>query len=101
MLPTTPSKTSSLTCSRVLRIRGYIHLQSNSPRKTQTLILKKVPEIETISILMPNKHYFPYDFSKFPIPGIQGPGSGDVCLPVDKPSGTIQSTVARAPRAKL
>jgi len=69
--------------------------------QTQTLILKKVPEIETISILMPNKHYFPYDFSKFPIPGIQGPGSGDVCLPVDKPSGTIQSTVARAPRAKL
>lgn len=69
--------------------------------QTQNLILKKIPQIDKVTILMPNKHYFPFDFGKFPIPGIQGPASGDVLYPVDKPSGSIQSTVARKPRANL
>jgi len=73
----------------------------HSQNQTQKMILKEIPEIADVSILMPNIHYFPYDFTKFPIPGIQGPASGQVLYPVDKPSGTIQSTLARNPRAKL
>jgi len=69
--------------------------------QTQSMILKKIPQIAEITILMPNKHYFPFDFTKFPIAGIQGPASGQVLYPVDKPSGTIQSTVARTPRSNL
>lgn len=68
---------------------------------TQKEILRKIPQVAQISIQMPNKHYFNFDFSKFPIAGIQGPGTGTVLYPVDKPSGMISSTVARGVKSKL
>jgi len=69
--------------------------------QTESEVLKKVPQIAKMTILMPNKHYFKFDFNKFAIPGIQGPGSGEVLHPVDKPSGTILSTVTRGIKSKL
>jgi len=63
---------------------------------TQRKILLSTPEIEEVKISMPNRHYFPVDFSKFPIPEVNGPGAGQVLLPVDKPSGMITSSLARS-----
>merc|ERR1712215_569727 len=68
----------------------------NSQFLTQKMILEKIPQIEKISMSYPNVHYFGFDFSKFPrIPGLEGKMSGDVYLPVDKPSGQITSTLSR------
>merc|ERR1739844_81481 len=69
----------------------------NSQFLTQEMILEKIPEVDKISISMPNVHYFGFDFSKFPrIPGLKEKCSGDVYNPVDKPSGQITSTLARS-----
>jgi len=64
---------------------------------TEKLVLEKIPQVDKISIHMPNKHYFDVDFSRFPrIPGLMAAGAGSVYSPVDKPSGMITSTLARA-----
>merc|ERR1711936_646102 len=69
----------------------------NSQFLTQKMILEKIPEVDKISISMPSVHYFGFDFSKFPrLPGLSEKCSGDVYNPVDKPSGQITSTLARA-----
>jgi len=68
----------------------------NSQYLTQKMILERVPQVEQVSISMPNVHYFGFDFSKFArIPGLSGKCSGDVYNPVDKPSGQITSTLHR------
>merc|ERR1712131_361891 len=69
----------------------------NSQFLTQKLILEKIPQIESVSIEMPNVHYFGFDFSKFRrMPELSSTkGSGDVYNPVDKPSGHITSTLSR------
>jgi urate oxidase len=73
---------------------------SPSVQQTQFLTQKKIllsnPQIEHVKISMPNRHYFPVDFTKFPLPGITGEGAGQVLLPVDKPSGMITSKLARS-----
>jgi len=63
---------------------------------TQRKILLSTPEIDEVKMSMPNRHYFPIDFSKFPIPELTGEGAGQVLLPVDKPSGMITSCLARS-----
>merc|ERR1739846_89445 len=69
----------------------------NSQYLTQKMVLERIPQVKRISISMPNVHYFGFDFSKFPrIPGLNEKCSGDVYNPVDKPSGQITSTLARA-----
>lgn len=69
---------------------------------TQKSIFQKIPQVDAIKMSMPNRHYFPVDFSRFPIPEVQGAGAGQVMLPVDKPSGMITSTLARTDiKAKL
>ena len=69
----------------------------NSQYLTQKQILEKIPQIESVSIEMPNVHYFGFDFSKFKrMPELSSTkGSGDVYNPVDKPSGHITSTLSR------
>nr|XP_033773095.1 uricase-like isoform X1 [Geotrypetes seraphini] len=62
----------------------------------QLLCLKRVPEIETIEIILPNKHYFTIDMSKF---GLDN--KDEVLLPSDNPFGNITGTVRRKPAAKL
>jgi len=77
----------------------------NSQYLTQKQILEKIPQVEEVSIEMPNVHYFGFDFSKFKrLPGLTGTnsGSGEVYNPVDKPSGHIMSTMSRQSlKAKL
>jgi len=64
---------------------------------TQRMVLDKIPQVEKISISMPNVHYFGFDFTRFPrIPGLASSKAGEVYHPVDKPSGQIRSTLARA-----
>merc|ERR1711988_1403989 len=68
----------------------------NSQFLTQKLILEKFPKIESVSMEMPNVHYFGFDFSKFKrIPGLLDKTGGEVYNPVDKPSGHISSALAR------
>jgi urate oxidase len=52
--------------------------------------LAAVPEITTISFVMPNKHYLPIDLKPF---GLDNPGT--VFLPTDEPYGRIEATVGR------
>lgn len=64
---------------------------------TQRMVLDKIPQVEKISISMPNVHYFGFDFTRFPrLPGLTSSKAGEVYHPVDKPSGQIRSTLARA-----
>jgi len=67
----------------------------NTQFLTQKSVMEKIPQVEKMHIKMPNRHYFPIDLSKFPIPGVHGPGAGEVLLPVDHPSGQIASTLTR------
>lgn len=62
----------------------------------QKAILDYIPQVERVTIDMPNRHYFSIDFSKFPIEAVQGEGAGEVLLPVDNPSGFITSTLVRS-----
>ncbi|XP_075471784.1 uricase-like isoform X2 [Ascaphus truei] len=62
----------------------------------QVLSLSKVPEIEEINIIFPNKHYFTIDMSKMGITN-----QDEVLLPSDNPYGNITGTVRRRPSAKL
>jgi len=68
----------------------------NTQFLAQKFVLDEIPQVENVTMSMPNRHYFPVDFTKFPIKGIQGEGAGQVMLPVDKPSGMITSTLSRA-----
>jgi len=68
----------------------------NSQYLTQRQILETIPQVESVTIAMPNVHYFGFDFSKFKkMPELTGKCSGEVYNPVDKPSGQITSTLAR------
>ncbi|XP_069497703.1 uricase-like [Ambystoma mexicanum] len=62
----------------------------------QVLSLSRVPEIEEIEIILPNKHYFIVDMSKM---GLNN--ENEVLLPLDKPSGNITGTVRRKIPSKL
>lgn len=75
----------------------------HSQHLTQRMVLDKIPQVDKISISMPNVHYFGFDFTRFPrIPGLTTSGTGEVYHPVDKPSGQIRSTLARSDlRARL
>ncbi|XP_067845744.1 uricase [Heptranchias perlo] len=62
----------------------------------QCLSLSRVPEMEEIEIVMPNKHYFTIDMTKL---GIHN--NDEVLLPVDNPSGNIMGTVRKRFASKL
>ncbi|XP_067892728.1 uricase isoform X2 [Heterodontus francisci] len=68
----------------------------NTLYDAQCLSLSKVPEMEEIEIVMPNKHYFTIDMTKF---GIHK--NDEVLLPLDNPSGKISGTVRKRPASKL
>ncbi|ODV88151.1 hypothetical protein CANARDRAFT_193606 [[Candida] arabinofermentans NRRL YB-2248] len=60
-------------------------------------ILKLVPEIETVSYSLPNKHYFLIDFSWFK--GEEN--DNELYYPSPHPNGLIKSTVGRDVKSKL
>ena len=52
--------------------------------------LDAVPELDTISLACPNKHYLPINLSPF---GLDNPNRGFVAT--DEPHGQIECTVGR------
>ncbi|XP_051866638.1 uricase [Pristis pectinata] len=68
----------------------------NSLYEAQCLSLSKVPEMEEIEVVMPNKHYFTIDMTRFGIPE-----NNEVLLPTDNPYGNITGTVRRRVASKL
>lgn len=62
----------------------------------EKLVLESIPEVSSIDMTMPNKHYFNFDFSKFP-KLVQGEELKEetVFLPVDKPAGIIYAQLDR------
>uniref|UniRef100_A0A803JVI1 Uricase n=1 Tax=Xenopus tropicalis TaxID=8364 RepID=A0A803JVI1_XENTR len=62
----------------------------------QVLSLRKVPEIEEIEIILPNKHYFTIDMSKMGLTN-----QDEVLMPTDIPYGNIAGTLRRNPSSKL
>jgi len=53
-------------------------------------VLANVPEIETIELAMPNKHYLLADLSRF---GQDNPN--EIFVPIDEPHGTIEARLRR------
>jgi len=47
-------------------------------------VLERIPQMSKIEVILPNKHYYPIDFSKF---ARLGNNQDDVFLPGDKPAG--------------
>jgi urate oxidase len=52
--------------------------------------LASVPEIDSIELTMPNKHYFLADLSRF---GQDNPY--EIFVPIDEPHGTIEARIRR------
>ncbi|XP_014668862.1 PREDICTED: uricase-like [Priapulus caudatus] len=77
-----------------------------SPSVQHTLYLTiktamaKVQEIDLMEIELPNVHAYNVDYTKFPALNFKG-SVNEVFMPVDKPSGNIKATLARAKKAKL
>jgi urate oxidase len=53
-------------------------------------VLANVPEVETIELTMPNKHYLLADLSRF---GQDNPN--EIFVPIDEPHGTIEARLRR------
>jgi urate oxidase len=53
-------------------------------------VLAAVPEVEEITLHLPNQHHLPFDVSRF---GVEG--AGNVFHPVSQPYGDIRLTVTR------
>lgn len=59
-------------------------------------VLETIPEISSIDMTMPNKHYFTFDFSKFPkVVNEVELKEETVYVPVDKPAGIIYAQLDR------
>jgi len=59
----------------------------------QKNVLERIPQMAKIEVLLPNKHYYPIDFSKFNSIGLKT--NDDVFLPGDKPAGSISAVLGR------
>ncbi|CAH1786253.1 unnamed protein product [Owenia fusiformis] len=78
---------------------------SNSPSVQNTLyltqkqVLAKVPQVDEMTIALPNVHAYPFDFSKLPQLNIKE--NNEVFVPYDKPSGNITAALKRRHISKL
>lgn len=62
----------------------------------EKLVLESIPEVSSIDMTMPNKHYLNFDFSKFPKLVQEGELKEEIVfMPVDKPSGIIYAQLDR------
>jgi urate oxidase len=63
----------------------------------QKNVLERIPQMAKIEVLLPNKHYYPVDLSKFNslTPGRDLNEVFEVFLPGDKPAGNIAATLGR------
>jgi len=86
---------------------GNVHTGIASPSVQNTLylaeqtVLDNVRQISKIMMVMPNKHYFNVDFTKFPAVLTAGDQSIEVFQAVDKPSGLIRAELSRRGISKL
>ena len=55
-----------------------------------TLALERVPEIDSISLRLPNLHYFAYDLTRFGMTN-----DNEIFFPAPNPHGDISATVTR------
>ena len=69
---------------------SYSHSIQDSLYRMGTAALKAVPEIETLSMACPNKHYIPLDLSPFGLTN-----ENQVFVATDEPHGQIECTVGR------
>ncbi len=53
--------------------------------------LEAVPEIARVTLGMPNRHYLPFDLTRFGLPN-----TNEVFCPIDEPHGQIEASVERA-----
>lgn len=83
-----------------------IFANHDSPSVQNTLFiiceeaLKLLPELDTLSISLPNSHVFVYDLERFGVKN-NAKGHGGMYFPVADPNGLITATVGRANKAKL
>ncbi|GAB4241278.1 MAG: urate oxidase [Candidatus Methylacidiphilales bacterium] len=82
---------------RVLPAMLHIFAETYSPSVQRTLFLMgeaalaAAPELATITLALPNKHYLPINYAAFGLPAQQ-----TLCwLPTDEPHGQIQATMSR------
>lgn len=72
----------------------FAHHDSESVQHTLfamgTAVLDAAPEIEAISLSMPNIHNVPFDLSRL---GLEN--KNEIFVPIDEPHGLIEATVAR------
>ena len=68
----------------------YSNSMQDSLYRMGTAALAAVPEIATVSLAAPNKHYLPMNLKAF-----DRPFSGTMFLPTDEPHGQIECTVGR------
>ncbi|KAF6214449.1 hypothetical protein GE061_009192 [Apolygus lucorum] len=73
----------------------------NTLYDAETLILDRIPQVDSIVMDLPNKHYIEVDMSKFPKEMVGDGPNHDVLLPLDKPSGLIHARLSRREKAKL
>ena len=71
-------------------LSGYSPGVQNSMNLMGEAVLSAVPEIASISIACPNKHYIPMNLAVF---GREN--RNEVFLPTDEPHGQIEATIAR------
>lgn len=83
--------------SRILGAALEVFANEYSPSVQRTIwqigeaVLRITPEISSIRIAMPNKHYLPLNLSAF-----QRPANQNICfLPTDEPHGQIEATITR------
>ena len=57
--------------------------------------LAAIPELQTITLACPNKHYLPIDLSRFDLPPSDQSSDNTVFTPTDEPHGQIECTVGR------
>ena len=60
----------------------------------QKKVLETIPQMSKIEVRLPNKHYFPVDFSKLN-KVTTTEHNDEVFLPVDKPAGNITAILGR------
>jgi urate oxidase len=92
-MPTNTSATNAMILQTMLEVFAttYSYSVQDSLFRMGQAALQAVPEIASITLACPNKHYIPIDLSKF------GMSSDNlVFTPTDEPHGQIECTVGRA-----
>ncbi len=91
-VPADYRKTNALILQTMLKVFATTYSESvqDSLYRMGMAALAAVPEIETVSLAAPNKHYIPINLTAFDLTN-----DNMVFLPTDEPHGQIQCTIGR------